>query len=188
MMQEISLNILDIVQNSVRAGASRIDVELFEDTDSDELFFSVKDNGCGMDEEMVARVMDPFVTTRTTRKVGMGISLLRSAAQATGGDVELTSEVGKGTFIKATFSYGHIDRQPLGDMAGTMMTLISMNEAIDFYYKHTFNRQVFEFNTKEMKEILGEVPLGDPTVAAWLKDFIDEGIANIYGNINGGAE
>lgn len=180
-MQEISLNILDIVQNSVRAGAKTIEVEVYEDTDEDMLFFSVKDDGCGMSEEMVQRVMDPFVTTRTTRKVGMGISLLRSAAQATGGDVELTSEVGKGTFIKATFSYGHIDRQPLGSMADTMTALITMNEAIDFYYKHTFNKRVFEFNTKEMKEILGEVPLSDPTVAAWLKDYIDEGVSNIYG-------
>ncbi len=180
-MQEISLNILDIVQNSVRAGAKTIDVEVYEDTGEDVLFFSVNDDGCGMSEEMVQRVMDPFVTTRTTRKVGMGISLLRSAAQATGGDVELTSEVGKGTFIKATFSYGHIDRQPLGSMADTMTALITMNEAIDFCYKHTFNKHVFEFNTKEMKEILGEVPLSDPTVAAWLKDYIDEGVSNIYG-------
>lgn len=180
-MQEISLNILDIVQNSVRAGASLIEVELYENTDEDVLFFSVKDNGCGMDEDMVARVMDPFVTTRTTRKVGMGISLLRSAAEATGGGVELTSEVGKGTFIKATFSYSHIDRQPLGDMAGTMTALISMNPDIDFSYKHSFNNKEFDFNTSEMKAILGEVPLSDPTVAAWLKDYIDEGIENIYG-------
>ncbi len=182
-MQEISLNILDIVQNSVRAGATSIEVEIYENTGEDVFFFSVKDNGCGMDKDMVERVMDPFVTTRTTRKVGMGISLLRSAAQATGGDVELSSEVGKGTFIKATFSHGHIDRQPLGDIAQTMMTLISMNTEIDFYYKHTFNERVFEFNTKEMKEILGEVPLSDPTVAAWLMDFINEGVSNIYGGV-----
>lgn len=182
-MQEISLNILDIVQNSVRAGADTIRVELFEDLPTDVLSFSVEDNGCGMDEEMVARVMDPFVTTRTTRKVGMGISLLRSAAQATGGDVELRSQVGKGTFIKAVFSHSHIDRQPLGNMADTMTSLISMNDHIDFYYRHTFNGAVFEFNTKEMKEILGEVPMSDPTVAAWLREFIGEGIANIYGGV-----
>lgn len=182
-MQEISLNILDIVQNSVRAGAKNIEVEIYEDTNEDVLFFSVNDDGCGMDEEMVQRVMDPFVTTRTTRKVGMGISLLRSAAQATGGDVELKSEVGKGTFIKAVFSYGHIDRQPLGNMADTMTALVSMNTDIDFYYRHTFNKSTFDFNTKEMKEILGEVPLSDPTVAEWLRGFIDEGIANIYGGV-----
>ena len=180
-MQEISLNILDIVQNSVRAGASVIEVEVYEDLAEDMLFFSVKDNGCGMDEEMVQRVMDPFVTTRTTRKVGMGISLLRSAAQATGGDVELSSKLGEGTFIKATFSHSHIDRQPLGNMADTMTSLISMNSHIDFRYKHTFNSNVFELDTKEMKEILGEVPLSDPTVAAWLREYIGEGISNIYG-------
>ncbi len=182
-MQEISLNILDIVQNSVRAGASVIDVEIYENTQEDVFFFSVRDNGCGMDSDMVARVMDPFVTTRTTRKVGMGISLLRSAAQATGGDVELTSKVGEGTFIKAVFSYSHIDRQPLGDIAQTMMSLISMNPQIDFFYKHTFNSNVFEFNTKEMKEILGEVPLSDPTVAAWLVEYINDGVSNIYGGV-----
>ncbi len=180
-MQEISLNILDIVQNSVRAGASEIEVEIYENVGEDVLFFSVKDNGCGMDEEMVKRVMDPFVTTRTTRKVGMGISLLRSAAEATGGGVELTSELGKGTFIKASFSYSHIDRQPLGNMADTMTALVTMNESIDFFYKHSFDGRIFSFNTAEMKEILGEVPLSDPSIAAWLREYIGEGISNIYG-------
>lgn len=180
-MQEISLNILDIVQNSVRAGAKNITVEVYENTDEDVLWFSVKDDGCGMDKEMVKRVMDPFVTTRTTRKVGMGISLLRSAAQAAGGDAELCSEVGKGTFIKASFVHSHIDRQPLGNMADTMTALISMNEAIDFEYIHSFNNNRFELKTKELKEILGEVPLSDPTVAAWLREYIGEGISNIYG-------
>ncbi len=145
------------------------------------MWFSVKDDGCGMDKDMVERVMDPFVTTRTTRKVGMGISLLRSAAQAAGGDVELASEVGKGTFIKAVFSYGHIDRQPLGDMADTMTALITMNETIDFTYTHSFEAKSFELNTREVKAILGEAPLSDPIIAAWLREYIGEGISNIYG-------
>ena len=122
-MQEISLNILDIVQNSIRAGATLIELKITEDTQKDLFEFSVRDNGCGMSKEMVKRVMDPFVTTRTTRKVGLGISLLRSAAQATGGDVYIESREGEGTLLTAVFSYGHIDRQPLGDIAGTVVSM-----------------------------------------------------------------
>ena len=112
-MQEISLNILDIAQNSVRAGASLIEIEITEDTDNDLFSFSIKDNGCGMSEEMVKSVMDPFVTTRTTRRVGLGIPLLLQSARSTGGDVTIDSTVGVGTTLTATFSHGHIDRQPL---------------------------------------------------------------------------
>ena len=181
-MQEISLNILDIAQNSVRAGASLIEIEITENTDTDLFAFSIKDNGCGMDAEMVKSVMDPFVTTRTTRRVGLGIPLLLASAQATGGDVKIDSTVGVGTVITATFSHSHIDRQPLGDISGTVVSLISMNENIDFVYKHSFNGESFTLETTELKKILGgEVSLSEVSVAQWIREYINESQREIYG-------
>ncbi|MDO4563877.1 MAG: ATP-binding protein [Clostridia bacterium] len=180
-MQDLSLNILDIAENSVRAKATLIEVEVFEDTDDDVLFFSVRDNGCGMDEEMLKKVTDPFTTTRTTRRVGLGIPLLKAAAEAAGGGVEISSMLNAGTFIKATFSYSNIDRQPLGDVGQTMSALICMNPDIDFCYKHTYDGAVFELDTRRLREILGAVSFGVPAVAQWISEYIEEGINNIYG-------
>lgn len=181
-MQEISLNILDIVQNSIRANASLIEVIIEETPSTDVFAFTVKDNGCGMDEEMVKRVADPFVTTRTTRKVGLGISLLKSLAQQTGGDIKLESQVGFGTVIRADFSYNHIDRQPLGDISAVMVSLISMNPAIDFVYTHSFEKEQFQLDTRELRKILGdEVSFSEVSVATWIGEFITENLTQIYG-------
>ncbi len=181
-MQEISLNILDIVQNSVRAEASLIEVIIEEAPSADLFAFTVKDNGCGMDEKMVKRVTDPFVTTRTTRKVGLGISLLKSLAQQAGGDVKLESQVGVGTVIRADFSYGHIDRQPLGDISAVMVSLISMNPTIDFVYTHSFEKEQFQLDTRELRKVLGdEVSFSEISVAAWIGEYINEGLTEIYG-------
>lgn len=181
-MQEISLNILDIAENSVRAEASLIEVTVKENIAEDILSFTIKDNGCGMDAQMVKRVTDPFVTTRTTRKVGLGISLLKAAAQQTGGDVFLESNVGVGTTITATFSYSHIDRQPLGDIASAMVSLISLNPDIDFVYTHIYNSEEFTLDTRELKAVLGEkVKLNEPSVAVWMGEYINSGLTEIYG-------
>ena len=181
-MQEISLNILDIVQNSIRAEATLIEVIIEEAPSTDLFTFTVKDNGCGMDEEMVKRVTDPFVTTRTTRKVGLGISLLKSLAQQTGGDIKLESQVGVGTVIRADFSYGHIDRQPLGDISAVMVSLISMNPAIDFVYTHSFEKEQFQLDTRELRKVLGdEVSFSEISVATWIGEFITENLTEIYG-------
>lgn len=179
-MQEISLNILDIVQNSIRADASFIKITIEESPSKDVFSFTVEDNGCGMDEEMLKRVSDPFVTTRTTRKVGLGISLLKSCAQQTGGDVKIESKVGEGTTLRAFFSYSHIDRQPLGDIATVMMSLISMNPGIDFYYAHKFEDKEFTLDTKELRAILGEeVSLSEISVAQWIGEYINENLTGI---------
>ena len=184
-MQEISLNILDIAENSVRAEASLIEVTVKENIAEDILSFTIKDNGCGMDEEMVKRVSDPFVTTRTTRKVGLGISLLKAAAQQTGGDVFLESEPGVGTTITATFSHSHIDRQPLGDIAQVMVSLISLNPDIDFVYTHIYNENEFTLDTRELKAVLGEeVKLNEPSVAVWIGEYISNNLTEIYGGAN----
>ncbi len=181
-MQEISLNILDIVQNSIRANASLIEVIIEEAPSTDVFAFTVKDNGCGMDEEMVKRVTDPFVTTRTTRKVGLGISLLKSLAQQAGGDIKLESQVEVGTVIRADFSYSHIDRQPLGDISAVMVSLISMNPSIDFVYTHSYEKEQFQLDTRELRKILGdEVSFSEISVASWIGEYINEGLTEIYG-------
>ncbi len=179
-MRELSLHILDIMQNSVVAGATVVELSVVEDTAADILKFTITDDGKGMPPEMVKAVVDPFTTSRSTRKVGMGIPLLKLAAENTGGGIELSSEVGKGTVISATFGYSHIDRQPLGDMAETMLGTVTSYENIDFVYRHEVNGKEFEFDTRQIREILGGVSLNSPEVVLWLSEFLKENEAELY--------
>lgn len=174
-MREISLHILDIVQNSISAGASLIEVSIYENTEKDEFAVTITDNGKGMSEDMVKSVIDPFTTSRTTRKVGLGIPLFKTAAELTGGNFEISSCVGSGTVVKATFVRSSIDRQPLGDIAGTMLGLFTSYESIDFLYSHEIDSSVFKADTRELKEVLGGVPLSQPEVYLWLTDYLSEG-------------
>ena len=173
-MEELSLHILDIVQNSISANASLIEVEITEDKESDTLSITVTDNGKGMPEDMVKSVTDPFTTGRTTRRVGLGIPLLKLAAEMTGGNLSIHSEVGKGTKISATFGLSHIDRQPLGDIASTMHQLIIMNENTDFLYSHKVDENSFELDTRQIKELLGGVSLATHEVMVWLLEYLKE--------------
>jgi len=131
-MQELSLNILDVAQNSVRAGATLTEITVDEQPADDRLTISIRDNGCGMAPEQVRQVTDPFFTTRTTRRVGLGVPLLKMAAELTGGSLEITSEPGRGTSLRAVFGLNHIDRMPLGDIAATICSLVQCNPDIDF--------------------------------------------------------
>ena len=180
-MKELSLHILDIMQNSVVAGASLIELSVNEQPDEDILEFTVTDNGCGMDEDMVKRVIDPYTTGRTTRRVGLGIPLLKLAAENAGGGISLKSEVGKGTRISASFGYNHIDRQPLGDMSQTMHQLITAYEDIDFLYIHKVGDKSFEVDTRELKKVLSGVSFKTNEVMMWLMEFLKEGEAELYG-------
>ena len=173
-MRELSLNVLDIAQNSVRAEASLIKIELLESTKKNELEISVSDDGKGMNEEQLQNVRDPFFTTRTTRKVGMGIPLFRMAAEMTGGSFSIESTVGKGTRTTAFFRTDHLDFIPIGDMCSTMVTLITMNLHIDFIYVRELDGKTFTLDTRQLKEILGDVPLNEPSITAWLRDYINE--------------
>lgn len=173
-MRELSLNVLDIAQNSISARADLIEIEILEGTDKNELLIGIYDNGKGMTAEQLEAVRDPFFTTRTTRKVGMGIPLFKMAAEMTGGRLEIESEVGKGTRVKAFFNTSHLDFIPVGDMASTMVTLITMNEDIDFLYKRSVDEKAFTLDTRSLKEILGGVPFSEPSISAWLKDYIEE--------------
>ena len=178
-MKELSLHILDIAKNSVKAKATLIEIIVDEDTSKNLLTIEIKDNGCGMSEEFLKTVKDPFSTTRTTRKVGMGISLFEAAAVQCGGKLDITSEVGVGTTLTTTFELDSIDRAPLGDMAGTMVTLISGSPSIDFMYKHTKDNKEFVLDTREVRQILGEVTLDMPDVLMWIEGYINEGLIEI---------
>jgi anti-sigma regulatory factor (Ser/Thr protein kinase) len=179
-MRELSLNILDIAQNSISAGAPLITIEVNENTTQHTLLIGVYDNGKGMSEEQVKSVIDPFFTTRTTRKVGMGIPLFKMAAEQTGGRLEIKSELGVGTEVKAYFKTDSVDFTPLGDVASTIQMLITMNTDRDFVYKHIVNEKEFVCDTREIKEILGDVPLDTYEVSQWLKDFITENTEVLY--------
>lgn len=174
-MREIALHILDIAQNSVTAGASEIRIEVTEDTAADILKVSIIDNGCGMSPEFLEKVTDPFTTKRTTRKVGLGIPLFKLAAENTGGSFEINSKQGEGTVVKAVFVHSHIDRQPLGNMAETILGLVTSYENVKFIYKHKLDNKEFAFDTTEIKEILGDVPFGNPDVYLWLSEYLSEG-------------
>lgn len=170
-MQEISLNILDIVQNSIKAGASLIEVSVVSKLNV--LTVVIKDDGCGMDEEQVKNVTDPFYTTRTTRRVGLGVPFFKMSAEMTGGSFSLESEKGVGTTVTAIFDMSSIDCMPLGDIEETIFLLVTQNSC-DFLYTRENDSGSFVLDTREFREILGGIPLSDPDVAAFVKAFIAE--------------
>ena len=173
-MQELSMNILDIAENSVAAGARRVELSLCEDTAQNTLAFTIRDDGRGMDEEMVKSVTDPFVTTRTTRKVGLGLPFLKMAAEQTGGSLHIESEPGRGTTVSASFTLGHIDLMPLGNLGETMAALVASSPEIDFLFSYQKDAQSFAFDTREARELLGDVSLSEPAVAVFIKEYINE--------------
>jgi anti-sigma regulatory factor (Ser/Thr protein kinase) len=171
-MQDLSLHILDIVENATQAGATFIEIDISEDINKDLLQISIQDNGRGMDAEMLRGATDPFVTTRTTRRVGMGLPLLKQAARETGGDLRITSESGKGTRVVATFQKSHIDRRPLGDMGATLTTLIMGNPDRDFVYASNLREEKVEVDTRSIrKELDGAMSINDPAVIRLIRDL-----------------
>ena len=174
MMTEISLNILDIAENSTKAGSSLVTILVDADTGADMLKVVIKDDGCGMSEEQLAQVTDPFYTTRTTRKVGLGVPFFKMAAEAAGGSFDIISEVGKGTEVTAVFSLSSVDRMPLGDMTTTIQNLIIYHPDTDFYYRYTYDGESFDLDTRQMREMLGGVPLDTPDVAEFIKEYLEE--------------
>ena len=172
-MQELSLNILDIAQNSIVANATLIEIEIEVDS-QDFLSITIRDNGKGMDEETVKNVINPFYTSRTTRKVGLGVPFFKQAAEDTGGHFSIESEVGKGATIKAVFDTSNIDYTPLGEVWDTVAALIQMNENIDFVYTVKKDGEEFVCDTRQLKEIMEGMPLSDLNVVMWIKEFIRE--------------
>lgn len=179
-MRELSLNILDIAQNSISAGASLTEVLVKENTAEKTLLIGIYDNGKGMSEEQVKNVQDPFFTTRTTRKVGMGIPLFKLAAEQTGGSFKITSELGVGTRVDALFKTDSIDFTPLGDIEATVSTIVSMNEDKDFVYTRSVDEKEFVFKSADIKKILDGVPLSEPSVINWIEDYIRENTEQLF--------
>ena len=175
-MRELSLNVLDIAQNSISAGASLITLSVDENTADNRLTLTIADNGRGMTPEQLEQVRDPFYTTRTTRKVGMGIPLFRMAAEMAGGDLNIQSQVGVGTTVTAKFELRHIDRMPLGDINGTVSTLIRLNPNLDFVYRYHTKSGEYELDTRELRQVLDGVPLSEPDVMAWIDAHMAEGL------------
>ena len=178
-MRELSLNVLDIAQNSIAAGATVITISVQESTTDNRLSIGIGDNGCGMTAEQLQQVRDPFYTTRTTRRVGMGIPLFRMAAEMAGGSLTVDSTVGIGTQIQANFELKNIDRMPLGDMVGTLSALIRLNPQLDFVYRHEVDDRCFEADTRSFREILGDVPLNEPDIMTWIEDYFSENIQTL---------
>ncbi|NLM61992.1 MAG: ATP-binding protein [Clostridiales bacterium] len=174
MMEDLSLHVLDIAQNSLRAGAKVISIEIRRLPGKDLLEIEVEDDGCGMDRDLLSKVTDPFFTTRKTRSVGLGLPLFKMAAEMTGGSFDISSTPGKGTRVKASFGFTHIDRPPLGSMSETIVTLIQGNPDVRIRYREVTENASFEFDTQEISQILQGVPLNEPEVLQWIKDHIDQ--------------
>jgi hypothetical protein len=178
-VRELSLHLLDIAENSIAAGAKNIIITIREDTAADRLYLSAQDDGKGMDEEMVRKVTDPFVTTRTTRKVGLGIPLLKAAAEACNGWLKIHSKVGEGTLVEVEFQRSHIDRMPLGDVAGTFLTLLVGNPQIHWVFRYSVDDEIFELDDQQIKQELQEIPLSDPLVLSYLREILESSIRSL---------
>lgn len=172
-MQDLSLHILDIVENSIEAGAKRVEIIVEENIKKNYLLIKIKDNGKGIGEDRLKKVLDPFYTTKTVRKVGLGLSMFAQSVNESAGTFKIKSKKGKGTEVIAKMDYNHIDRKPLGDMCDTIMVLIgTRGTEIDFMYKHKKNGQYFMIDTKEIKKHLAGERINHPEVLNFLRKEI----------------
>jgi hypothetical protein len=183
-MYELSLNIMDIAQNSIRAGAALVEVGVWAGEAEDLMRVSVADDGCGMSERTREAALDPFYTTRTTRSVGLGLPYFQMVAEMCGGRMDVWSKEGEGTKVEATFRLSHIDRAPLGDMGQTMALLAGANPGTDFVYRlEVSGRGSYVFDTREVKELLDGVPINTPDVVVYMEGMINENSQNVTGGI-----
>lgn len=178
-MKELAYHVLDIANNSVRGQAKNIIVTINEDMEHNQLHISIEDDGIGIKPEMLATIKDPFTTSRTMRKVGLGIPFLNDTCLFCNGGLDIESTVGVGTKVKAWMEYDHIDRPPLGNIPSTVTTLMTSEENINIQYIHQVNKKSFDVSTDELKAILGEVPLNQVEVVLWLKGYINENVTEL---------
>lgn len=178
-MKEIALHIMDIAQNSVRAGASEIRITLNESVAADSLILTISDNGRGMDPETRNRAADPWFTSRKTRKVGLGLPLLEMNASLSGGRMAIDSAPGQGTTVTASFVYSHLDRPPLGDVSGTIALLIFSNPEINIAYSHLCDGTEWSISTEEIVKELGKDAVTDLTIVRALREIINENVAEV---------
>ena len=174
-MLELSLHILDILENALEAGASLVRLMIEEDLAADRLNITVEDDGRGMDQTTLERVLDPFFTTRQTRHVGLGLPLLKASADRCNGSLEVESPAGRGTRVTATFQHSHIDRAPMGRLADTLVAFLMAESRCDLVYLHRRNGREFSLDTRAVRQQLGGLPLSHPAVREWLRDYIAQG-------------
>jgi len=178
-LQELALHIVDIGENSIRAEAANIWILIDEDDAQDRIAIEIRDDGVGMDEETLERALDPFYTTKKVRRVGLGLPMLKEASRRAGGDLSLISAPSSGTRVRVDFQKSHWDRQPLGDVPGAIMTLVAGNPGINIHYRHECNGKVFKFETADIRDILGDVPLNNAEVLSFIKEYVREGLGEI---------
>lgn len=171
-MKDLSLHILDIVQNSIRAKAKLIRIEITERPGEDQLIITITDDGVGMSPEQLKQAIDPFYTSRTTRKVGLGLSLLKQNAEMTNGSFHIESDPGVGTKVKVVFGMNHLDRPIMGDLTGTLLLLICSSEEVDYVFKHQTPMGEFELDTRIIRQTLENVSITHPDVRAFLKEML----------------
>lgn len=181
-MRELSLHILDIAENSISAGASKVEISVNEDIKGDRLSIVISDNGKGMDADTAKRVLDPFVTSRTTRKVGLGLPLLKAAAEACNGGLTVESQPGKGTKILVTFQLSHIDRMPLGDLSNTWQTLLLGSPEVNWVFTYQMDDEVFFLDDSEIKRELDGVSLTEPSILHIIRELIRNGVETVRQN------
>jgi anti-sigma regulatory factor (Ser/Thr protein kinase) len=171
-MEDLSLHILDVAENAIDADADTIEIVVDESPRHDRLIVEINDNGRGMDDRTLKKVTDPFFTSRTTRKVGLGIPLLSQAVQEADGDLSIDSEPGRGTRVKASFSFHHIDRKPVGDLAATMTTLVAAHPEVNFIIIHRCDSGEIRLNTAELKQDLGPTSLQSPEGLKYIRQTL----------------
>ena len=182
-MRDLSLHILDLMQNSIRAQAKTVSLSVSLDEEG-MLTLVIEDDGTGMSEELLSRVMSPFATTRTTRKVGLGIPMMAENCRLAGGDLSIESTLGKGTKLTATLDTRSIDCLPLGDLPGTVVTLVTMNpDKPEFILRCRSPKGEMEFDTRQIRQALQGVPLNEPEIAAWMQESLREEIEPIFGGV-----
>ncbi len=182
-MRELALHILDIAENCVTAKADMVRISIHENLQTDKFSFSVSDNGIGMSSEMVQKVTDPFVTSRTTRKVGLGIPLLKGAAESCNGGLTINSILNKGTKISCWFQKSHIDRMPLGDIINTITILVIGYPDVHWIFRYEFNDAMFEFDDEFFKSELGDISLSEPSIIRFLRDHLKDGIEGVQSEL-----
>lgn len=178
-MKDLSLHILDIVQNSIRAKAKLVEITITEQPEENRLTICITDNGSGMSRDEVKRAIDPFYTSRTTRKVGLGLSLFKQNAEMTGGTFNLESELGKGTKVTATFGLNHLDRPVMGDLVGSLLILLCSSDELDYVFKHQTPSGEFILDSREIKQTLEDVSINHPDIRAFLKEMLEENLKRI---------
>lgn len=185
-MRELALHVLDLVQNSIEANADMVKINIEEDNLLDVFRISIIDNGCGIDEKYINNVKNPFHTSRKTRRVGLGLALIDMSTKQCDGYLKIHSQINKGTCVEAVYKHSHIDRPPLGNIIDTVKVLIVGNPKVNIVYAHKVNNKYFSLSSREITELLGDIPLGSPEVILWLTNYLQDNENMLYYPANGG--